>query len=58
MRGHMSVKASYLNVLIEGLIFGLGWAFSDYCPGTDVAALATMRKDALAFVPGGLGRMA
>ena len=53
--GNMSVKTSYLGVLIGGLIFGLGWAFSGYCPGTGVAALATLRKDAIAFILGGLG---
>lgn len=52
--GHMSVKASYLGVLIGGLILGLGWAFTGYCPGTGVAALASLRKDACAFVAGGL----
>lgn len=52
--GHMSVKSTYVGVLIDGAIFGLGWAFTGYCPGTAVAALGTLRKDALAFVAGGL----
>lgn len=53
--GHMSVKASFLGVLIGGLIFGAGWALSGFCPGTGIAALGSLRKDALAFVAGGLG---
>ena len=52
--GHMSVKTTYLGVLIGGLIFGIGWAVSGFCPGTAVASLGTLRKDAVAFVGGGL----
>lgn len=52
--GHMSVKTTYLGVLIGGLIFGLGWAISGYCPGTGVAALGKLRAETGSFVLGGL----
>lgn len=51
--GNLSVKASYLGVLIGGGIFGLGFALSGYCPGTGLAAAATGRKDGWIFVLGG-----
>ncbi|WP_095589112.1 YeeE/YedE thiosulfate transporter family protein [Actibacterium ureilyticum] len=52
--GHMSVKTAYVGVFIGGLMLGLGWAASGYCPGTGVCAAASGRKDALFFIAGGL----
>ncbi len=52
--GHMSVKAVYVGVFVGGLLLGLGFAVSGYCPGTGLTAAATGRFDALFFVIGGL----
>jgi len=38
--------------LAGGLLFGIGYAISGYCPGTAVAGLATGRLDALAVMAG------
>ena len=54
INAHFSVKTAYVGVLVGGLIFGIGWAVSGFCPGTSVAALGTGRKDAFIFVGGGL----
>ena len=50
----LSVKAAYIGVLIGGVLLGIGFAVTGYCPGTGLAAAATGRKDALFFVVGGL----
>ncbi|MEZ6004500.1 MAG: YeeE/YedE thiosulfate transporter family protein [Planctomycetota bacterium] len=52
--GHMSVKAAYVGVALGGVMLGIGWAVSGYCPGTGVCAAAAGRRDALGFLLGGL----
>jgi hypothetical protein len=52
--GHMSVKTAYAGVFIGGLLLGVGWAASGYCPGTGIAAAASGRRDAIVYAAGGL----
>tara|TARA_R110000868_G_scaffold189695_2_gene433082 strand:+ start:127639 stop:128199 length:561 start_codon:yes stop_codon:yes gene_type:complete len=51
---HLSVKDSYIGVVVGGALLGIGFAISGYCPGTGITAFATGRKDAGVFVIGGL----
>ncbi len=51
---HFSVKTAYVGVIVGGLIFGIGWAISGFCPGTSVAAIGAGGKDAFIFIGGGL----
>lgn len=52
--GHLSVKTAYLGVFVGGMLLGVGFAVTGYCPGTGLAAGATGRKDAWFFILGGL----
>lgn len=52
--GHVSVKASYVGVIVGGAILGAGWAMAGFCPGTAVVGAGAGRKDALVYIAGGL----
>ncbi|SHJ16680.1 hypothetical protein SAMN02745165_01670 [Malonomonas rubra DSM 5091] len=44
----LSLKATNVAaIIIGGLMFGIGWAFAGYCPGTSVGALAEGRIHAV-----------
>ncbi|OQW32704.1 MAG: hypothetical protein A4E19_04905 [Nitrospira sp. SG-bin1] len=52
---HMKVKDLYLpGIVVAGLIFGVGFAITGYCPGTALAAAAEGKPDAWITVVGGL----
>jgi hypothetical protein len=56
--GVMDLAELYLeptNLMAQGLgglVFGAGFIVGGYCPGTSIAAMATGRKDGLAFALG------
>ena len=44
----LSIKPTILgSVILGGLIFGMGWGFLGYCPGTSAGALGEGRYDAI-----------
>jgi len=52
----LSIKPTILGaVILGGLIFGIGWGFLGYCPGTSVGALGEGRWDAIWGILGMLG---
>lgn len=52
---HLSVKTLHvLAVGIGGIVFGVGFALTGYCPGSALAASAQGRRDAWFAVGGGL----
>ncbi len=52
---NMKVKDLYLpGVAIAGLLFGIGFAVTGYCPGTALAAAAEGKIDAWFTIAGGL----
>ena len=52
---HFDIKPTYLiGVGLGGLIFGVGFALSGYCPGTCVVGAGEGRRDALVAIVGGV----
>jgi uncharacterized membrane protein YedE/YeeE len=52
---NMKVKELYLlGIILAGVIFGVGFALTGYCPGTALAASAEGKPDAWVTVLGGL----
>lgn len=52
---HTSIKTLHvLAVSVGGVLFGIGFAVTGYCPGTSLAAAAAGRRDALFVIAGGL----
>lgn len=52
---HMDIKPTYIvGIAVAGLIFGVGFAISGYCPGTCVLASAEGKTDAVFTLLGGL----
>lgn len=52
---NMVIKPTYiLGIIVAGLIFGVGFAVSGYCPGTCVLASAEGKTDAMFTLLGGL----
>ncbi|MHB9112784.1 MAG: YeeE/YedE thiosulfate transporter family protein [Thermoleophilia bacterium] len=52
---HIGIAPLYLiGITVGGLIFGIGWAISGYCPGTSLVAMGEGKTDAAITVFGGL----
>jgi uncharacterized membrane protein YedE/YeeE len=52
---NMSIKPAYIwGVAIGGVIFGVGWALSGYCPGTCVVGASEGKRDAMFTLFGAL----
>ena len=52
---HLDIKPTYvIGVALGGLIFGVGFAVSGYCPGTCVVGMGEGRRDAIAAFLGGV----
>ncbi|MHB0915897.1 MAG: YeeE/YedE thiosulfate transporter family protein [Thermoleophilia bacterium] len=52
---HIGIAPFYLlGIVAGGIVFGIGWAISGYCPGTALVAVAQGKVDAMVTVLGGL----
>lgn len=58
--GYLDTDVIYVNpmflgpAVVGGAIMGLGFILGGYCPGTSVVAASIGKKDAIAFVAGGI----
>lgn len=58
--GYLDTEAIFVNpmfigpAIVGGLIMGVGFILGGYCPGTGICAAAIGKKDAIAFVVGGI----
>lgn len=48
------INFNIVGTLLGGLIFGVGFAVSGYCPGTSIGAFAEGKKDAKYVILGGI----
>lgn len=48
------ITTNVVGNIIGGLIFGVGFAFSGYCPGTSIGAMGEGKRDAKYTVLGGV----
>lgn len=48
------ITTNVVGNIIGGLIFGVGFAFSGYCPGTSIGAMGQGKRDAKYTVIGGV----
>ncbi|KGK86588.1 YeeE/YedE thiosulfate transporter family protein [Clostridium sp. HMP27] len=48
------ITTNVVGNIIGGLIFGVGFAFSGYCPGTSIGAMGEGKRDAKYTVIGGV----
>jgi uncharacterized membrane protein YedE/YeeE len=48
------ITANPIGNILGGLIFGIGFAFAGYCPGTSICAIGEGKRDARYTVAGGL----
>lgn len=51
---HLDIKTAHIGVILGGLIFGLSFGLSGFCPGTSISAAGSGRKDAWVYIGGGL----
>ena len=47
----LSAEPIQKRLIIGSAIFGIGWGLGGFCPGPAIANLATIRTEALLFVP-------
>jgi uncharacterized membrane protein YedE/YeeE len=44
--------ARLVSAFVAGLLFGVGWGISGYCPGPGIALLAAPNWETWVFIPG------